>query len=76
MIEQYKIDDAVRHLRLIRYLLSSADNRGLTHGEKHYLIQTALAEVAKVGDILGDGRFNILGQNATTEIKDAGDIPL
>lgn len=29
-------------VKLVRFLLSKSDNRGLSHGEKHYFIQTAL----------------------------------
>jgi imidazoleglycerol phosphate dehydratase HisB len=53
-MEEYQRVDAVRHARLIRYLLAKADSRGLTHGEKHHLIVVAIMTLDALRLILGD----------------------
>jgi hypothetical protein len=47
MPEQYQIDLALAHLSVARYLISVADTRGMTHGEKHHLLCVALSELVK-----------------------------
>jgi len=53
-MEEYVRKDAVRHARLIRYLLAKADSRGLTHGEKHHLIVVAIMTLDALRMLLGD----------------------
>jgi len=53
-ITQYMADKAKGDIYLARYLLTMADKRGLTHGEKHYIIQTAIKLLVQAGDELGD----------------------
>lgn len=75
MIEQYKINDALRHLKLVHYLLSRADERGMTHGEKHHLLQVAGMEMREAEHILGDDS-SPLARNLDTDITPvASDIP-
>ena len=40
-MEQYQVDCLKARLKMIKYLLSKADKRGVTHGEKHHFIQVA-----------------------------------
>lgn len=71
-MEQWKIDQLVARLKIIRYLLSTADQRGFTHGEKHHLIEVALGEIAiALHDLKGESTM----QNSNTNINDIGDIP-
>ncbi len=38
MPEYWKdVNDCIRHLLVARYLLAKADDKALTHGEKHHL---------------------------------------
>lgn len=37
MVDQWQIRDAIKLMRLAKYLISVADDRGKTHGEKHHL---------------------------------------
>jgi hypothetical protein len=53
-MEQYQLDRVKAHLQIVRYLMIAADNRGLTHGEKHHFIQVALSEIATCLRDLGD----------------------
>lgn len=59
-------------LALIRYLLSQADGRGKTHGEKHYYIQVALAEIVALIVAINPGEY--VGYNQSTHL-DKNDIP-
>lgn len=39
MAEDWRVQTAIDKMRVLRYLLALADERGITHGEKHHLIQ-------------------------------------
>lgn len=52
MPEQYEISDAIRHIHLIVYLLSQADDRGKTHGEKHHIHEVIGMELKTVCKLL------------------------
>lgn len=47
MIEQYKLSDALKHIIFALYLAEQADERGLSHGEKHHILQVLIAEIRK-----------------------------
>lgn len=52
MPEGYQINDAVRHIHLIMYLLAQADDQGKTHGEKHHLHEVIGMELKEVCKLL------------------------
>lgn len=66
-------DHIRREVRLIRYLMSRADDKGLTHGEKHHIIQACLMILRQVEYELG-GEVDIVERNKL-EIDEVGDIP-
>jgi hypothetical protein len=71
-LAECQIQEVASKVKMTRWLLTKADSRGLTHGEKHYLIQTALFILADVQSIVG-----INGTDFRNEVEslDAGDIP-
>ncbi len=75
-MEEYKRLDAVRHARLVRYLLAKADERGLTHGEKHHILVVAIMTLDALRDILGDRpgaeRFD---DSTVPEVPSPDDLP-
>ena len=73
MLSEYEGQSAAAQVKLARYLISEADNRGLTHGEKHYLMQTALFLLHKAQDTL-QGHRSTLEQHQVTELSES-DIP-
>lgn len=70
---EYTISKARAEIYLARYLLTLADNRGLTHGEKHYIIQTVLKLLQEAGNTLGDNQSR-LWTNEVDNIEPS-DIP-
>lgn len=40
MAEDWRVKTAIDKLRVLRYLLALADDKGRTHGEKHHLHET------------------------------------
>ena len=40
-MEQYQLDRLAAKLKIVHLLLGKADERGLTHGEKHHFIHVA-----------------------------------
>jgi len=60
-------------LKLSRYLLSEADSKALTHGEKHYLIQTALYLIHKATALLDGNNMGI--ERHEIDSLNASDIP-
>jgi len=51
-MEKWQLDRVAQLIKLARYLITRADNRGRTHGEKHYMMQTAL-------DIMAQAEFDL-----------------
>jgi hypothetical protein len=76
-MDDYKTAALRARLQLIRYLVSSTDQRGLTHGEKHYLLQTVLAEVVKAQRDLDDGANLLVDTNSDVDPRHLAmdDIP-
>jgi len=74
MPSEYDIKNAVAQIKLARFLLTRADNRGFTHGEKHYIIQTALW-------LLMDATYKLDGLNSSFDMRNeveeisSSDIP-
>lgn len=64
MVNQYEQQQAAAKIYLARFLLTLADRRGMTHGEKHYVIQTVLMLLANAGSDLGDSQ----GRTAFNEV--------
>jgi len=75
MSEQWEINEARTKLRLVRYLLVQADRRGMTHGEKHHFIFTAIPIQGEAQTLLKDEFHSVLTSNDYQEIK-ADEIPL
>lgn len=73
-MEPWQVSQAIKLLQMVRFLLQRADQKGLTHGEKHYLIQTALFLQAEALDALGD-MGAVLHRNDTANLLDLSDIP-
>lgn len=61
-------------LRVADYLMVQADKRGLTHGEKHHFMFTAIAQLREARHILGDNRLSFLTHNDESDLE-KGDIP-
>jgi hypothetical protein len=72
-MENYMVLRIISRLRLIRYLLSKADVRGYTHGEKHHLLQVALGEVMNALGEMGSFESNYM-QNADVTPPKIDDI--
>lgn len=66
MIDEHQIKQMDSLIQMARFLLTEADSRGLTHGEKHYLIQTALHLLNKAQKESGY-RYDL--RNEVTELK-------
>jgi len=66
-------------LRLIRYLLSRADDGAFTHDEKHHLLEVALMEVHKAQEESRDENFSITARDferdPDIDTEDLSDIP-
>jgi hypothetical protein len=75
MPEQWQIDNAKAHLLLARYLLSKADERGTTHGEKHHVIFVALSEIVNALNILTNDNFDLLSRYDDTDPKQVKGLP-
>lgn len=75
MPQQYEVDNAQAHIRLARYLMSKADQRGMTHGEKHHLIQVSLHELSQALFLLGDTSYSVVSRNENDDPRDV-QIPL
>lgn len=78
MPEQWEVESAGQLIRLSRFLLTKADSRGLTHGEKHYLIQTTLALLLDAQSKLHtpSGRGDYLNQvDSLNSVDIPSDIP-
>lgn len=71
MTEEWKVRKAVAHLMVARHLLSLADERGVTHGEKHHIIEVIGMELVKALFELGSTENGILFRN----VPDASDEP-
>lgn len=71
-LAEYQVTEVASKVKMTRWLLTKADSRGLTHGEKHYLIQTALFILADIQSIVG-----MSGADFRNEVDslEAGDIP-
>ena len=65
----------LQHLQLIRYLLSNADSRGLTHGEKHHLIEVALMEIGKCLRLAKDPAIDSISHHNVPEVTAIDTIP-
>lgn len=71
MAEEWKVKKAVAHLMVVRHLLSMADERGTTHGEKHHILQVIGMELVKALYALDCTENGILFRN----VPDASDEP-
>jgi hypothetical protein len=72
-VEQYQLDRLAVKLKVVHLLLDKADERGLTHGEKHHFIHVAR-------HLLGEIYAEIAGQQSPfdielTEKDEPNDIP-
>jgi hypothetical protein len=74
-VEHYEIKEAERHLSIVRYLIECADNKSLTHGEKHHLMQVALAEIGYVFENLHSDQGNSLIRTDIVHTPEPHDIP-
>lgn len=76
-MELWDREHAAAMVKLARYLISEADDRGLTHGEKHYLMQAALYLLHKAQTQLNpDGSSSIDRHEVKTlSPEDVSDIP-
>lgn len=61
-------------IKLARYLITEADSKGLTHGEKHYLQQTALYLLHKAQCEVDQGSVSTLDRHEVKDLE-ASDIP-
>lgn len=68
MPEKYQVNMAIAHIRLARYLMSKADQRGYTHGEKHHIIEVSLGELCQALVQLGDTSSDVVMQNNDTDL--------
>jgi len=68
MSEQWEINDARVKLRLVRYLLIQADKRGMTRGEKHHFICTAISLLGQAQTLLKDDLHSVLTSNDYQEL--------
>jgi len=77
-MEQYQLDRIKAHMQIVRYLMISADNRGLTHGEKHHFIHVALSEIAFCLREMGDNYALMVRSDTQADPKDVSyvDLPL
>jgi len=67
----WEADHARKMVNVARYLLTIADQRGLTHGEKHYLIQSALHVLRLAQNELHDSQSSTFGNEVSTiEVSD------
>jgi len=75
MIEEHIAIQIKRHLQIMRYLLSNADTRGMTHGEKHHMIEVALMELGTCLELIGDRTHSTLAYHNVPEVLGVEDIP-
>ena len=76
-MDQYQIDRCKAHIAIARYLLSKADERGYTHGQKHHIIQVCLGELVAALTLLPNETNIPLMPNAETDptVIPMDDIP-
>lgn len=74
MPEQHEIYHAIVLLKLSRYLITRADEKGMTHGEKHFFLQTCLQLLHEAQDKLGDDSSWIFDRHEVKNL-DPSDIP-
>jgi hypothetical protein len=74
MSADYYTKQVAGQIKLARYLISEADNRGLSHGEKHFLMQTALFILHKVQNTLDDDTVSLIERHQSTDL-DPSQIP-
>lgn len=75
-IPDYKAIQIIRGLQIARHLISKADTRGMTHGEKHHLLEVALMEIGTCLDLAEDEGYSILGRHNVPELTAVDDIPM
>lgn len=66
---QYEISRAIAHIKIARYLVARADERGKTHGEKHHFNVVALSE-------LNNALYQLAGEAVDTSIREYDDPTL
>lgn len=76
MPDQYMIDRAKGQLAVARYLLSKADERGTTHGEKRHFLFVAQAEIASALFNLSDQGYRLPDRVENTDPQDVGELLL
>jgi len=69
-----EVKQAIAQIKLARYLITKGDTRGMTHGEKHYFLQTSLALLSDAQFKLGDHNYNTFGRNEVQTLEPS-DIP-
>lgn len=74
-LTNWGVNDVRAKVKMARWLLTKADSRGLTHGQKHYLIQTALYILADVQSIIGATGGDLANEVTVLAPDDVGDIP-
>lgn len=72
-MQQWQLERIAQLVKLARYLITRADSRGLTHGEKHFIMQTALHVLAQADDDLRGNQYPT-AQPSQSE-PDMSDIP-
>jgi len=63
----YDFTRAIMLVKMARFLMARADQRGLTHGEKHYLIQTALSLLTEAHTLMTGEQALLYGENDIDE---------
>lgn len=75
-IPDFKAIQIVQHLQMARYLISNADTRGMTHGEKHHLLEVALMEIGMCLQLAEDDQYSLLALHNVPEVTAIDDIPI
>jgi len=74
-VNPWEIKEAIRHMTMVRYMIENADNKSLTHGEKHHLMQVALMEIKHAFEALHSEHGNGLIRTDTVHVPEPDDIP-
>lgn len=66
MPEQWQLTQAARLIKICKFLTARADQKGMTHGEKHFLHETIGMLLLEALDCLGE-QESVMERNLSRE---------
>lgn len=73
-MNEWELREIAALIKLCRFLVTRADSKGMTHGEKHYLLQTVLQLLHSAQDKVQPDKASVVELHQVPDLN-VSDIP-